>query len=150
MAPIAYGVLALIGGAMVLAVLVGAAGGPIYGRLKGDLFLGAILGTGAYVLLFLLLESISAWKITLFGMFPLMLTFVSGSLAGRFMEARFGVRPLCAAPAALASALLVGFSYLFLHRFGWLTLDPNTAWIALAALLCLMILSIRKRMRSTS
>ena len=146
MAPIAYGILALIGGAMFLEVRVGAAGGAIYGRLRGDLFLGAILTTAAYVLLFIALESVSSWKITLFGMFPLMLSFLVGSLTGRFLETR--LRPLFAAPAALAGALLVGFSYLLMHRFGWLSLDPNTAWIAIAALSCLMILSIRKRMRT--
>ena len=143
MAPIAYGVLALIGGAMFLAVLVGAAGGAIYGRFKGDLFLGAMLIAATYVLLFFLVESVSAWKITLFGMFPLMLSFVVGSLMGRFLETRLGLRPLFAAPAAFAGALLVGFSYLLLHRIGWLTLDPSTAWIALGILSCLMILSIR-------
>jgi hypothetical protein len=148
MAPIAYGILSLIGGAMVLAVLVGAAGGAIYGRLRGDLFLGAILVAVAYVLLFLLVESVSAWKITLFGMFPLMLSFLVGSLTGRFLDTRLGLRPLLAGPAAFFGALLVGFSYLLMHRFGWLTLNPATAWIALAMVLGLMILSIRKRMRT--
>ena len=148
MAPIGYGVLALIGGAMVFAVLVGAIAGAINGRLKGDLFLGAVLTAGAYVLLFIALESWAAWKITVFGMFPLMLSFVVGSLTGRFLEWRVGLRPLFAVPAAFAGALLVGLSYLLLHRFGWLTLDPNTAWIAMAALACLMILSMWKRMRT--
>ena len=148
MAPIAYGVLALIGGAMVVAVLVGAAGGAINGRLKGDLFLGAILVAATYVLLFIAVESFASWKITLFGMFPLILTFVVGSMAGRFLETRFGLRPLFAIPAAFAGALLVGFSYLLMHRIGWLTLDPATAWIALVMLSCLMILSIRKRVRT--
>ena len=128
---------------MFLAVLVGAVGGAIYGRYKGDLFLGAILVAAAYVLLFVLLESVHAWKITLFGMFPLMLSFLVGSLMGRFLEIRLGLRPLFAVPAAFAGALLAGISYLLLHRVGWLTLDPATAWMALGIVSSLMILSIR-------
>ena len=138
--------LALIGGAMVLAVLVGAAGGVINGRLKGDLFIGAILVAATYVVLFIALESPSAWKITLFGMFPLMLSFVASSLADRCLEMR-RMRALLAAPAAFAVALLVGLSYLLVHRLGWLTLDPNSAWIALAIVSCLLVLSILKRAR---
>lgn len=134
---------------MIVAVLVGAVGGAIYGRYKGDLFVGAILVAAAYVLLFLLLESVSAWKITLFGMFPLMLSFLVASLTGRFLETRFGLRPLLATPAAFVFALLVGLFYLLTHRFGWLSLDPGTAWVALVMLSCLMLLSFWKRMRRT-
>ena len=141
--------LAKIAGVILLAVLVGAVGGAINGRLKGELSLGAILVMGTYLLAVTSLESWSSWKLSLFGMLPLILTFVVGSVTTQVLEARCGLRPAFATPAALGSALLVGFVYLMLIRLRWLALaDLSTAWIALAALSCLMVLSIQKRMRA--
>lgn len=146
MAPVAYGVLALIAGVMVVAVLVGAAGGVINGRLKGELSLGATLAAGAYVLVVTSLESGSSWKIALFGMLPLILSFLVGSIATRFLETRFGLRPLLASLGALGCALLAGFVYLMPMSFGWWFLaDPSTAWLAVAVLLCLVAWSIIRR-----
>lgn len=80
-------------------------------------------------------------------MLPLMLTFLAGSLAGRFLETRLGVRPPFAMVAAFGSALLVGLAYLMLVRLGWGALiDPGTAWIALAILSFLVVWSAQRRM----
>jgi len=148
MAPLLGGV-AIVAGAIIVAVLVGAAGGAINGRLKGELSLGAILVVGTYFLVVISLESWSSWKVTLFGMLPLILSFLVGSLTTQFLETRFGLRPVFATLAALGSALLVGFLYLTLIRFGWWVLvDPSTAWIALAALSYLTILSIQRKVRA--
>ena len=142
--------LAMVGGAILVAILIGAVGGAINGRLKGELSLGAILVVGTYFLMVTSLESWSSWKIVFFGMLPLILSFLVGSLTTQFLETRFGVRPVFATLAALGSALLVGFLYLMLITSGWWALaDPSTAWIALAALSYLIILSIQKRMRAT-
>jgi hypothetical protein len=139
--------LVLIGGAMAVAVFVGAAGGAINGRLKGELPLGAIVVAGAYVLLVATLESWSDWKLALFGMLPLMLSFLAGSLSGRFLETRLGVRPRFAMVVSFGGALLVGFAYLMLVRLGWDALmEPGTAWIALAILSLLVVWSVQRRM----
>lgn len=125
--------LALVGGAIVIAVLLGAAAGAINGRLKGELSLGAILAVGTYLLLVISLESWSSWRLIFFGAFPLILTFLVASLVTQFLETRFRLRPVFASLAGLGGALLAGFLYLTLISFGWWTLaDPNTAWMALA------------------
>ena len=142
------GGLAIVAGAIAVAVVVGAAGGAIHGRLKGDLSVGAILTLAAYALVVIALESWSARKIIVLGMFPLMLTFLPGSLATRFLESRCGLRPMMAALAGLCVALLVGLAYLMLIRFNYRPLvDPGTAWIALAAISLLVLSSVWKRMR---
>jgi hypothetical protein len=148
MAPVAYGILALIAGVMVVAVVVGATGGVINGRLRGELSLGAVVVAAAYVLLLMVLESRSTWRFAVFGLLPLMLSFLTGSVTTRLLQTA-GLRPVLAMLAALGGALLVGFSYLMLVRFGWLELtDPGTAWVALAAFAALSVLSIWKRMRT--
>ena len=150
MAPVAYGVLAMIAGVMVVAVVVGAAGGVINGRLQGELSVGAVVVTAAYVLLLMALESRSSWRLAVFGLLPLMLSFLVGSVTTRLLQTRAGLRPVLAMLAALGGALLVGFLYLMLIRGGWLKLtDPGTAWVALAAFSLLIVLSIRKRIRTT-
>jgi hypothetical protein len=142
--------LALVAGVIFLAVLVGAGGGAINGRLKGEIALGAIVVGGAYFLAVVCLESRSSGKIAVFGLLPLILTFIVGSSTTQLLETRLGLRPTFAVPAAFGSALLVGFSYLMLIRLGWLALaDPSTAWIALAVLSCLIVWSIWKRLRAT-
>jgi len=142
--------LAMVAGAILVAILIGAVGGAINGRLKGELSLGAILVVGTYFLVVTSLESWSSWKLIFFGMLPLILSFLVGSLTTQFLETHFGLRPVFATLAALGSALLVGFLYLMLITSGWWALaDPSTAWIALAALSYLIILSIQKRMRAT-
>lgn len=146
MAPVAYGMLGMVAGVIVLAVFVGAIAGAINGRLGGELSLGAILTVGAYILVVTSVESWSSGKLTVFGMLPLMLCFLAGSLTIQIVESRLGLRPVLAVPAALGTALLAGFSYLMLIRSGWLDLtEPGTAWIALALLSCLIVLSIVKR-----
>jgi hypothetical protein len=150
MAPIAYGVLATIAGIIVIAVLVGVVGGVVNGRLKGDISLGAILAGGTYFLVVILLESGSFGKIALFGVLPLLVTFVVGSAATRFFETRFHLRSIFASLAALGSALLAGFVYLMLIRVGWLSLTEwGTVRIAAAVFSCMIIFSIRKRLRAT-
>jgi len=149
MAPVAYGMLAKIAGIIFLAVLVGAAGGAINGRLKGELSLGVILVAGTYVVAVMSLESWSSWKLSVFGMFPLTLTFLVGSSTHHVLETRVGLRPVFATVTALGTALLAGLVYMMLIRLRWLALvNPSTAWIAVATLSCLIIVSIRTRMRA--
>jgi len=139
--------LATVLGAIIVAILIGAVGGAINGRLKGELSLGAILVVGVYFLVVTFLESSS---IALFGMLPLVLIFLFGSLTTHYLEARVGLRPLFSTLAALGSALLAGFLYLMLIRFGsWALADTSTVWIALGILVYLIISSIRKWTRST-
>ena len=139
----------MIAGVMVVAVLVGATGGAINGRIRGELSLGVILTAGTYFLAVIILESWSHWKLTLFGLLPLILSFLVGSLTTQFLETRLGLRPVLAALAGLGSALLAGFLYLLPPRFGWWNLvDPNTAWMALALLSYLIFLSIQRKMRA--
>jgi predicted small integral membrane protein len=143
------GGLAVVAGAIAIALFVGAVGGAIHGRLRGELSLGALLVLGAYALIVIALESWSSRKIVVFGMLPLMLTFLVSSLTTQLLATRARVRPMIAALAGFGSALFLGFLYLMLIRFDWLPLvDPNTAWVALAALSCLILLSIRKRLRA--
>lgn len=149
MAPIAYGFLALVAGVIVVAVVVGAAGGAINGRLRGVAPVGALATAGVYVLVVIGSESVSAWKITVFGLLPLVLTFSAGSYATRLFEAHLGLRSAFAALAGLGSALLVGLLYVVLIRIEWIgLLDPRTAWIALAVFVCLIVDSIWKRRSS--
>lgn len=151
MAPIGYGMLAMVAGVVVVAVLVGTVGGVINGRLKGELSLGAIVAGGTYFLVVILLESWSFAKIALFGALPLLLTFVVGSITTLFLETRFRLRPVLASLAALGSALFVGTLYLALIKLGWLDLaDLGPVRIAGAALSCLIAWSIRKRLRATT
>lgn len=139
----------MIAGVMAVAVVVGAAGGVINGRLRGEFSLGAVVVAAAYVLLLMVLESWSTWRFAVFGLLPLMLSFLTGSVTTRLLQTRAGLRPVLAMLAALGGALLVGFSYLMLVRFGWLELtDPGTAWVALTAFSALIVLSIWKRVRT--
>ena len=146
MAPVAYGMLVTIAGVIVLAILVGAAGGAVNGRLKGDLSLGAIVVVGAYAVAVRVLAS--SWKLGVFGMLPLMLTFVVGSVTGTVLATRYGLRQVLAIPAALCSALLAGLLYMMLIKLRWLALtELGTAWVALATLCFLLLLSLQKRLR---
>jgi len=139
------GVLAIAAGVMTLAVLVGAVGGAIHGRLKGELSIGAILVMGTFYFVVKALESWSPWSLVLSGMLPLILTFLVGSVTTQLLETRLGLRPVFATLAGLGSALLAGFLYLMGIKLGWWPLaDRNN--IALAVLTCLIILSIWKRM----
>jgi hypothetical protein len=140
--------MATVGAAVFVAILVGAIGGAINGRLKGDLCLGALSVVGTYLLVFAVLEGL--WVVPFSGMLPLILTFLFGSLVASYLETRVRLRPVSATFVALCTALFVGFLYLMLIRFGsWAFADPRTAWIALGALLCLIIVSIQKRVRAT-
>ncbi len=139
--------LAAVGGAIVLAAFIGAVGGAISGRLKADLPLGVVSTMGVYVLVSAL-DHLS--PLALLGLLPLILTFLVGSLTTQYLEDHVGLRPVFATSAALGSAFIVGYLYALPMRFGWWGLaDVNTAWIGGAALVCLIIFSIRKRMLTT-
>ena len=147
MAPVGYGMLAAVAGAIVLAALIGAVGGAISGRLKADLTLGVVCTTGVYVLVSALDHLL---PLALLGMLPLILTFLVASLTTQYLEDHVGLRPVLATSAALGSAFIVGYLYALPMRFGWWGLaDAQTAWIAGAALACLIFLSMRKRMTTT-
>jgi hypothetical protein len=147
MAPVGYGMLAAVAGAIVLAALIGAVGGAISGRLKADLTLGVVCTTGVYVLVSALDHLL---PLSLLGMLPLILTFLVASLTTHYLEQRMALRPVLATSAALGSAFIVGYLYALPMRFGWWGLaDVKTAWIGGTALVCLIIFSIRKRMLTT-
>jgi len=147
MAPVGYGMLAAVAGAIVLAAFIGAVGGAISGRLKADLTLGVVCTMGVYVLVSALDHLL---PLALLGMLPLILTFLVGSLTTQYLEDHVGLRPVIATSVALASGLLAGCLYALPMRFGWWGLaDGQTAWLAVVVLACLIILSIRKRMLTT-
>jgi hypothetical protein len=139
--------LAAVGGAIVLAAFIGAVGGAISGRLKADPALGAISTMGVY---FLVSAVDHLSSLALLGMLPLILTFAVASLTTHYLDQRMALRPVFATSAALGSAFIVGYVYALPMRFGWWGLaDVTAAWIGGAALVCLIIFSIRRRMLTT-
>jgi hypothetical protein len=148
MAPVAYGVLATIAAVIVVAVLVGAVGGAVTGRLKGDLVLGAAVTAVLHFVIVVAMESSwSRGKIAVFGLLPLMLTFVIGSVTTRFLLTR--VRPVLAGVFGVGIALLAGVLYLTLIKMEWMPLAaPNTAWVAAGIFAVLAALSVRRRVRT--
>jgi hypothetical protein len=148
MAPVAYGVLATIAGVIVVAILVGAMGGAVTGRLKGDLFVGAaVTAVVHYVVVVAMESSWSAGKIAVFGLLPLVVTFVIGAVSTRFFLTR--VRPALAGVLGLGMALLVGALYLTLIKLEWVPLATlDAAWIAAGVVAVLMASSVRRRVRT--
>lgn len=142
MEPLAVAGMAMLGAALATAVAIGIVGGVIAGSLRGNLGLWALLVAGAYVASSLLLGLRKLWLV---GLFPLTLVFLVASLTTRQLRTRTGIRPWLATLAGLLSGLGVGFLYRMVILSGSRTLvDPSTAWIAMGAILCLTVLSIRR------
>ena len=148
MAPVAFGVLATIATVIVVAILVGAVGGAVTGRLRGDLVLGAAVSAVVhFVIVAAIKSSWSSGKIAVFGLLPLMITFVIASVATRFFLTR--VRPVLAVLFGMGIALLAGGLYLTLIKLEWVPLAaPRTAWGAASIFAVLMALSLRRRLRT--
>jgi len=136
MEPFANGVMVLIAGAVVTGVLVGAIGGAIVWRLRGNLLLGGFLTLCALVLVLVIDELDNfAWlssKLT-WALPSMIFTFLLASIVARSMAEHLGLRPLWIAVAAFLTSLALGLVFLRIFRFSLLA--PVLASLALAAYL---------------
>ena len=129
----------MIGAAAVLAVIAGAAGGAALWKAKYGLALGGPSVAGIYFLAVVFFLEISWLGAVLFGVVPLVMTFLVSYLTARHLIMRAKLRPIGAALAALVTALIVGFLYLLLFRISlWVSV-----WIAAGVNAYLMFLAIR-------
>src|SRR5262245_55735217 len=121
MAPIAYGFLVLIGAAASLGAFAGAIGGAAAWRLRMNLLLGAFLTACALTLTFIAdYPEDQTWlraKI-IWGVPPMTVTFLGGTVAARWLEMRTALRPIWTTLAAFGIALVLGFFHLLLFRYG--------------------------------
>ena len=144
MAPIAAGFVVLIVTAALMGVVVGAIGGAVVWRFRGNLVLGAVVTWCALVLL--LVADYHAdfhWlRAKLFwGTPPLTLTFLVASASARELEARTALRRAWIGLAAFGIALSLGFLYLRLFRLDlWMPLP-----LALGGDVALILLLTRAR-----
>lgn len=135
-----------IAGAAVLAVFVGALGGAIVWRARLHIALGALLTACAYVLLLIVDHHGRLFWLTAelnWGAPMLALTFLVGSLAGRWIGAHARWRSTLVALASFGVALVVGLSYMFLFRID-IQAPLRWAWVIDAGLVLLLLRS-RKR-----
>ena len=147
MAPIAYGFLVLIGAAASLGAFVGAIGGAVAWRLKMNLLLGACLTAGALTLAFIAdhpedqtwLRAKLIW-----GVPPMTVTFLCGTVAARWLEIRTALRPIWTTLGAFGIALALGFFYLLL-LFRYSPKAPVLAAPGVVIGLLLILLLIRRR-----
>lgn len=140
---IAVGFKVLVASVVVTAVIVGAMSGAVFWRAKNGLVLGSLSALGVYFLAVAIDLDLLPWgKLTLvFGVPPLIMTFLMSYLTARHLKARSKLRPLWASLAALGGTLIVGFSYGFLFRIGF----EAPIWTALGADAGLILLTIRNR-----
>ena len=147
MEPIGYGVLITVAGIVAVGLFVGALGGVITGRLRADVFFGAVVTALAHVIAVMLIEKDSSGKIALFGLLPLAVTFVIGLVTTTILDSRYPSRQILVSVIALASALFAGFLYMMLVRMEAIPmLTPDTAWVAAGVFVCLMLWSTYKRL----
>ena len=132
----------MIAAAAVLGTFVGALGGALVWRLRWNVFLGAVLAAGAFILV-LVSESPSnfTWlrtKIS-WGLPPMLLSFLVASLSGRWLGAR--MHPTWTTLTAFGISLVTGFLCLLLFRISPHAPIPT----ALGASACAVILLWRSR-----
>ena len=143
MAPVAFGVLAMIAGMAAISVMVGVFIGVVFWRVKYGLAWGIL----CIVVYMLVAPGLCDARLTLFARLnaaPMFMTFLCSYLIARFLHAR-NRSALWATLAALGCGLVVGVMYMFLFRvFLWVSLWYPVL-IALVADGCLTMLAIRKR-----
>src|SRR5262245_18562256 len=118
MAPVAAGFIVLILTAALMGVIVGAIGGAVVWRLRVNLVLGAVLTAFAFVVT-LVAEYPGSFFLRaklVWGLPPMLLTFLIASLSARALEARTRLRPLWTTLAAFGCALSLGSMFLWLFR----------------------------------
>jgi hypothetical protein len=137
---IAAGARVMVAMAATVAVIVGAIGGAIVWRGGIRLTLGGLSGMLVYFLAATALLGFSFLTLAVIVGIPiLVLSFLISYLTARHLRSRTSLRLMWATPAAVGSALTVGFLYLLLFRLSlW-----APVWIALGADACLILLAIR-------
>jgi hypothetical protein len=121
MEPIANGFLVLIGASATLGAFVGAIGGAAVWRLRMNLVLGGLLTACALTLVFVAEHpEDQTWLRAklIWGVPPMTVTFLAGTVAARWLEIRMAVRSIWTALAAFGVALCLGFLHLLLFRYG--------------------------------
>lgn len=140
MEPVAYGIMAMIGGATVLAIILGAASGSTTWQTKRGLTLGLPTVVGVYLLAGVALINFSWLGVALFGIAPLVLTFLFSCLTARYLNVRANLRPIWSALIALIVTSIVGGIYILLLRFNlWVAL-----WMGAGLDVLLILFTIRK------
>ena len=102
---------ALIVGVVVIAGFFGAICGPIFWKVRAGFLFGAFSAVVMYFLLVALLDSNGLKASAYFGVFPLLLTFLTGNLTARFLSRRRDDRPIWIGLVGFGIALIVGFGY---------------------------------------
>ena len=138
MAPVAAAAYATIGATALLAVIIGAVGGAVLWRARHGLALGGLFVVGAFFVAFAAFIGFSWRGALVFGVIPLILTFLISFLAARQLRTRANFRPIWASLAALGTALILGLLYMLLFRIdpwvqAWVgaVLDVGLAWLAI-------------------
>jgi uncharacterized PurR-regulated membrane protein YhhQ (DUF165 family) len=116
MAPVAFGVLAMIAGVVVVAVFIGAISGPILWKLNFRLIPSAVSVVVLYLLLIVLLDRPAMGFAAYFGVLPALLTFFIGNLTARFLARRKRLRSVWIGLIALGTASIFGVLYLWMFR----------------------------------
>lgn len=120
----------------VLAVILGAFGGAIAWALQRSLLWVALLAAAGYLAATVLMGSSRFAAAAVVGIPPLPFTVLTAWLTARYLEARPRLPRIWATLVALGCALLLGFLWLFLFRFGL----RAPVSVALAADVCLIVL----------
>lgn len=141
MAPVAYGALASIAGMVFISTFAGVVVGTVFWR-NGMRW--GLLCIAGYLALAPSLYEANLRGSTLLNGPPVLLTFLVTHLTARALYAR-GKRLLNATVAAAALGVLTGFAYMIMFRFLVWEGPMMSAWIALAADACLIVIAILKR-----
>ncbi|HXV14458.1 MAG TPA: hypothetical protein VEC56_09655 [Candidatus Krumholzibacteria bacterium] len=144
MAPVAYGALATVAGTVVISVMVGVIIGTAVVRLNNGLAWG-FLAVGIYLLTAPSMMDSPELPFASLNASPLILTFLSSSLAGRFFGIHRKSSAVGATLLALGSGLVIGAAYLLLFRALFLTNRWTPPLVALVADVCLAAAALRVR-----
>ena len=135
MGAIAAGVIAMIGTAIMLAVITGGVGGVINGRLRGNLLLGIVLVGLVYVCASFL---IGFWPVAIVGSLPLVLTFILSSITVKYLEENKELHPVLSIITGLGIPLVIGASCIWLVRTRLFPFE-SSPWIAAGIFSCLVL-----------
>lgn len=140
---VANGFKILTASVVVTAVTIGALSGAVAWRIKNGLILGGLSALGVYFLAVAMSLNLLSWfkLVLLFGVPPLIMTFLISYLTALHLKAHGKLCPLWASLAALGGALILGILYGFLFRVGF----EVPIWTALGVDACLILLAVRRR-----
>lgn len=135
MEPLAIAGYLLLSTAAIEGILVGTLGGAIAWRIRAGLLWVLPLVAGGYLAGAAVLASYSPAAAAVFGLPPLVLTFLITWLTADYLRANAGLRPVWASLAAICCALIAGAAWGFLFRID--------VWVpvacAMAADVCLIL-----------